>query len=321
MGFEYATRRPFDAARATPDDMQRARAESPCDLTEDVAEANDLLDRIAAQAVDGALRQLTPPPPQPPALLRYDTPDPRDASPAALVLINPDMPPPHRCRCRLIRCRRRPAPRFAQAETLDAPANFQPACAPARYGSWPTRGLPQSSQQRRHAPVERTTVIGSHPHRHRGASRPPWTAATSPAKRVVGDPVIVSADIIADGHEVLAAALLWRPADDPVWQRVPMRLVNNDRWAASFIPSRIGPHHYTVEAWWDVWGTFRHDLHAKHAANVPVTLELEEGRRMLEAAAQRAQASRKSRRLSPPKNRHGSRSQRRSAPKRPRIRR
>ena len=40
MGFEYATRRPFDAARATPDDLQRAHAESPCDLTDDVAEAS-----------------------------------------------------------------------------------------------------------------------------------------------------------------------------------------------------------------------------------------------------------------------------------------
>jgi starch synthase (maltosyl-transferring) len=110
-------------------------------------------------------------------------------------------------------------------------------------------------------------------------------------KRVVGEPVPVTADIVADGHEVLAAALLWRSADDPTWQREPMRLVTNDRWTASFTPARVGPYRYTVEAWWDVWGTFRHDLHAKHAAGVPVTLELQEGRHMLEVAAKRAEGA------------------------------
>ena len=89
MGFEYATRRPFDAARATPDDFGAPGKKSPCDLTEDVAEANDLLDRIAAQSVNGALRQLTASSASATALLRYDSLDPRDASRAALVLINP----------------------------------------------------------------------------------------------------------------------------------------------------------------------------------------------------------------------------------------
>lgn len=53
MGFEYASRRPFDAVRATPNDLRRAQEELPCDLSEDVAEANDLVDRIAAQGATG----------------------------------------------------------------------------------------------------------------------------------------------------------------------------------------------------------------------------------------------------------------------------
>src|SRR5580704_12204286 len=106
--------------------------------------------------------------------------------------------------------------------------------------------------------------------------------------RLVGERVVVNADIFADGHEVLAAELLWHTADEAGWHRVPMQLVTNDRWEASFSPQRVGRHRFTIEAWWDVWATFRHDLSAKHAAGQDVTLEIEEGRRMLEAAAKRA---------------------------------
>ena len=35
-----------------------------------------------------------------------------------------------------------------------------------------------------------------------------------PAKRLVGEMVEVSADLISDGHDRLAAVLLWRPADE-----------------------------------------------------------------------------------------------------------
>src|SRR5262249_26002665 len=76
-------------------------------------------------------------------------------------------------------------------------------------------------------------------------------------KRLVGDTVTVGADVIADGHDVLAAELLWATDDEDAWHPVPMRLVNNDRWQASFAPERVGRHRYTVRAWWDAWGTFR----------------------------------------------------------------
>ena len=104
-----------------------------------------------------------------------------------------------------------------------------------------------------------------------------------PVKRLVGEPVAVTADIIADGHEMLAAELLWRADDEAGWHRVPMRLIANDRWEADFSPGRIGRHRFTVEAWWDLWGTFSHDLAAKHAAGQDVTLEVEEGLHMLRA--------------------------------------
>jgi starch synthase (maltosyl-transferring) len=290
MGFEYATRRPLDAARATPDDFRRIREESPCDLTEDVAEANDLLDRIAAQSVNGALRQLTPSSASATALLRYDSLDPRDASRAALVLINPDLTAAARLPLHLEPLPPQAGAAFALTERLDAPSDPGLPLAPGEVRVLTYARMPEIVGASDAGPVERAAMSATRIAIE--AIAPAVPDGDFPAKRVVGETVVVSADIIADGHEVLAAALLWRPADDPVWRRVPMRLVNNDRWAASFNPARIGPHHYTVEAWWDVWDTFRHDLHAKHAANVPVTLEVEEGRHMLEAAAKRAGAER-----------------------------
>ncbi|HEX5327950.1 MAG TPA: alpha-1,4-glucan--maltose-1-phosphate maltosyltransferase, partial [Acetobacteraceae bacterium] len=100
-------------------------------------------------------------------------------------------------------------------------------------------------------------------------------------KRLAGDPVLVSSDIFADGHELLAAALLWRPADQHEWQREPMRLTVNDRWEASFTPVRVGRHWFTIEAWWDDWGTLRRDLVRKREAGQDVTLEIDEARQLL----------------------------------------
>ncbi|MDQ2735294.1 MAG: alpha-1,4-glucan--maltose-1-phosphate maltosyltransferase, partial [Pseudomonadota bacterium] len=91
----------------------------------------------------------------------------------------------------------------------------------------------------------------------------------------------VSADIFADGHDALAAELLWRAADEPGWQRVPMRALGNDRWDASFTPARVGRHAFTIEAWWDEWGTFRRDLGRKRDAGQDLKLEVVEGRTLI----------------------------------------
>ena len=43
-----------------------------------------------------------------------------------------------------------------------------------------------------------------------------------PVKRIVGERVEVWADIYRDGHEVIAAALVWRREHDREWRREPM---------------------------------------------------------------------------------------------------
>ncbi|TDX25359.1 alpha-1,4-glucan:maltose-1-phosphate maltosyltransferase [Modicisalibacter xianhensis] len=111
------------------------------------------------------------------------------------------------------------------------------------------------------------------------------------AKAIAGEPVTVSAVIFADGHDVLAAAVNWCD-DQGQCRREPMHLVRplgKDIWETSFIPHRVGRHTFVIEAWWDVFGTYRDELFKKHQAGVPVSLELEEGRRLVTAAAERSE--------------------------------
>src|SRR5690349_14865409 len=55
-----------------------------------------------------------------------------------------------------------------------------------------------------------------------------------PAKRTLGEDVVVEADAFADGHDVLAAVMLWRRSGETTWTEVPMAALGNDRWRAAF---------------------------------------------------------------------------------------
>lgn len=70
-----------------------------------------------------------------------------------------------------------------------------------------------------------------------------------PVKRVLGDAVVVEADVFADGHDKIRCVLLHRPSGETRWQEAPMTALGNDRWRASFVPRDIGPYLYTVKAW------------------------------------------------------------------------
>src|SRR5262245_13101611 len=106
-------------------------------------------------------------------------------------------------------------------------------------------------------------------------------AGRFPVKRVVGEEVEVWADIVRDGHAVLAAELLWRREGADKWFRVPMALHQNDRWTAIFTPTEVGRYVYIIEAWTDAFATWRRDFLAKRDAGMDVALEIEEGRRLL----------------------------------------
>jgi starch synthase (maltosyl-transferring) len=98
-----------------------------------------------------------------------------------------------------------------------------------------------------------------------------------PVRRIVGETIVVEADIIGDGHDKLSADLLWREVDTTSWHRIPMRLLGNDRWCAEFRLERLGRHVFAVEAWKDYFLTFVDEVEKKAKAGVLTPVEIEEG--------------------------------------------
>ncbi len=94
-------------------------------------------------------------------------------------------------------------------------------------------------------------------------------------KRLVGDEVVVEADIFTDGHPLIAAELVHGERRDP------MRAIGNDRWRASLLLDRIGRHAFVVEAWIDRYGGFARDLARKQEAGRDVALDVREGDAMV----------------------------------------
>lgn len=125
--------------------------------------------------------------------------------------------------------------------------------------------------------------------------RPSVDGGQFPIKRVVGGAVDVAATIFADGHEVLAAVVLDRPAAaasrQSGWRETAMTLVaaGTDRWTARFEVTAPGTHEYAVVAWIDAFRTWRHGLELKAADGQDLTLELLEGSLLIREAAARAE--------------------------------
>ncbi len=106
-----------------------------------------------------------------------------------------------------------------------------------------------------------------------------------PIKRTVGERVNVAADIHADGHDVLAAALLYRRTGDAEWNEAPMTFVENDRWHGTFVVETLGRYEYTVEGWIDRFASWRHELSKKVGAGQDVSSELIEGATIVETVS------------------------------------
>jgi starch synthase (maltosyl-transferring) len=111
-----------------------------------------------------------------------------------------------------------------------------------------------------------------------------------PAKGIAGQHVLIEATIFMDGHDQIAAQLLWREANAEKWHSGPMQTLGNDLWCAEFVPVQIGKYEFVVEAWFDRWGTFKEDLRKKQEAGVATALEVEEGRQLLREIAYRSAA-------------------------------
>ena len=110
-----------------------------------------------------------------------------------------------------------------------------------------------------------------------------------PVKRVVGEDLVVEADIFKDGHDVVAAVLKWRVLGKRAWRETPMSFVDNDRWRGVCTLYDNAIHEYTVEAWTDTFRSWQREFTAKFKGGISsLRSEAMEGAALVKAAAQRA---------------------------------
>ena len=110
-----------------------------------------------------------------------------------------------------------------------------------------------------------------------------------PIKRIVGDKVLVSADIFADGHDALSAVILFRADHESVWHEAAMQLDVNDRWTGTFRVDELGRYEYTVQAWNDRFASWRRDFKKKLDARQDIAVDLLTGLGLVKEATMRAQ--------------------------------
>ena len=118
--------------------------------------------------------------------------------------------------------------------------------------------------------------------------RPQVDCGQFTARAVAGETIPVEATIFRDGHnEVVAAAVRLTGPGDRKGQLVPLAEVNHGlhQWRGELTLPRSGAWSFTIEAWTDEVATWRVGTQKKLDAGRDIDLELEEGARLLEAAA------------------------------------
>ena len=118
--------------------------------------------------------------------------------------------------------------------------------------------------------------------------RPEIDCGRFAAKRVIGDLLVIEADVFADGHDELSARLLYRHQCDSDWHESRMKRVENDRWRGQFKLERLGRYQYTVEGWIDRFETWRRDLIRRIGAGQDLDLEFRIGAELIDDAGEAA---------------------------------
>jgi starch synthase (maltosyl-transferring) len=109
-----------------------------------------------------------------------------------------------------------------------------------------------------------------------------------PIKRVIGERVVVTADIFTDGHDSISARLLYQGPGEKKWREAPMALIENDLWKGEFVVEEAGVHHYTVEGWVNHFKTWQRDLKKRWEAGPDVKVDLLIGAGQISETSKRA---------------------------------
>jgi starch synthase (maltosyl-transferring) len=111
------------------------------------------------------------------------------------------------------------------------------------------------------------------------------------ARAVVGEHVPITATVFREGHDAVAANVVWSPPGEngtPPLRRMAKFGQEPDRWLATVVPDREGRWSFQIEAWSDPLSTWRHAVEVKiEAGQGPEDLanDLEEGARLLDRVA------------------------------------
>lgn len=292
MGFEFGLSGALDLINGTPTDFAKARDRATFDLSDEIAGMNAAIAQFARTFAtdESGLSSLTMSESNVAALLRHPVSEHDPSREALLVLANAVLSSESEVDVARLRDRARG---YVQYERIWPPGVGTEASA---HLITLRPGEVQVFHARRMTPITAAPARGKRaveaaartPRIAIEAISPAVDAGRFPVKRTVGDLVAVEADAFIDGHDKLGVALLWRTADEAEWQEVRMQLLGNDRWSALLPLSRIGRHLVVVEAWRDAFATYRDELEKKVKAGLDVSLELEEGRLLVSAAAEHA---------------------------------
>lgn len=96
-------------------------------------------------------------------------------------------------------------------------------------------------------------------------------------KRVVGEKVVVTADVLGDGHDIIQSELLYRHEGQKQFTPIRMSELGNDVYQADFSVSKQGFYEYKVQGWVDHALNWQHGIEAKLKDGQHVKSELLDG--------------------------------------------
>jgi starch synthase (maltosyl-transferring) len=274
MGFEYGVSVPLDPLYGDGAGLRGLQDQGSFDLSSEIRAINGGTNKTAAGFARRPLKLIAAS--QGPAigLLQTDEEDIRASSKMRVVLLNRDLRKVANAPFNALREAASPfLPLVSpddESDVFDGRLKLKPGEIRIFEGfsSEPITGA---------VPVSSVTEAAASPRLAIEKITPSVDEGRFVVKRVVGETVKVEADIFGDGHDPLAAALLFRAADDDNWHEVPMQLVLNDRWQAEFPLKRLGRHEFAVEAWRNPFQIFRYEFTKKHEAGLDLRLEIQEG--------------------------------------------
>ncbi|RXG30759.1 alpha-1,4-glucan--maltose-1-phosphate maltosyltransferase [Leeuwenhoekiella marinoflava] len=102
-------------------------------------------------------------------------------------------------------------------------------------------------------------------------------------KRVTGELVHVTADVLGDGHDVVEAEVCYKWEHDKVWKTERLAHSVNDAYSANFVVENQGFYEYKLRGWIDHALNWQHGIEAKLKDAQYVKSELLDGIQYLEA--------------------------------------